>query len=137
MEFVAPASALRHEQRNVERPMNALLRSAGVLAAASTLGGCVIHVGDGGGWRFESWGSGDGPRIHGNGVPASEERQLVAHFLQVFAASSNAMNFFSGIDHLKIGRKAANDLQGKLWIETLDELGEFLAGFFIFFAAAD
>ena len=56
---------------------------------------------------------------------------------EVFAPTTNAVHFFRGVNHLKIGRKAANDLQCLPGFEPFDELRKIFTRLLVLFPATD
>ena len=62
---------------------------------------------------------------------------VVVDVSQVLAPAPDAMHLLGGIDHLKVGREAADDLQCFFGVEVLDQFGQLFAGPFIFFTAAN
>ena len=62
---------------------------------------------------------------------------VVTDLAQILAAAANAVHFLGGVDHLEVGRKAANHLQCKIGIQVLDELGELFTRLFVFLAPAN
>ncbi len=56
---------------------------------------------------------------------------------QVLAPPANAMHFLGRVDHLEVGREAANELQREISVEAFDERRKILARLLVVLAPAN